>query len=391
MRGKSERFKAFAIYSSLWAALGAIYLGQNVARRYYLADPRPWQDSGYLVITFALSAALTPAILQLGRRWPLERSSWYKNAAAHFGFSLLFTLVKGVLAAVIYQLFPALYAPLPVMSFATELTLQMVYGAQNGMIAYWLVIAAQTAHQYYVRYQERAQEAMRLELNAAQLQIQITHARLSALKAQLQPHFLFNTLNAIMVLVRQQKIAVAEATLERFSDLLRAVLADSEAQEVILERELEYARLYLSIEQLRFSDRLQVRICADPEVLDAAIPHMCLQPILENAIRHGIEKQGTAGHIEVRATRVADRLHVVIADNGPGFTAAPCLGADGIGLANTRARLAQLYGSAAELRAEKGTRAGAIVTMILPYHVIREGSADAMGLERSPAQRTHSG
>ena len=391
MHGRSERLRAFAIYSSLWAALGAIYLGQNVARRYYLGDPRPWQDSGYLVITFALSAALTPAILQLARRWPLERSSWYENAAAHFGFSLLFTLIKGILAAIIYQLFPALYAPLPVMSFATELTLQMVYGAQNGVIAYWLVIAAQTAHQYYVRYQERAQEAIRLELNAAQLQNQITNARLSALKAQLQPHFLFNTLNAIMVLVRQQKIAVAEATLERFSDLLRAVLADSDAQEVTLERELEYARLYLSIEQLRFSDRLQVRISADPEVLDAAIPHMCLQPILENAIRHGIEKQGTAGHITVRAMRVADRLHVVIADSGPGFTADPCLGADGIGLSNTRARLAQLYGSSAELRAEMGARTGAIVTMILPCHLIREGSADAMGLERSPAQRAHSG
>lgn len=391
MHGRSERLKAFAIYSSLWAALGAIYLAQNVARRYYLGDPRPWQDSWYLVITFALSAALTPAILQLGRRWPLERSSWPRTAAAHFVFSLLFTFFKGFLATIIYQLFPALYAPLPVMSFATELTMQMVYGAQNGMIAYWLVIAAQTAHQYYVRYQERAREAMRLELNAAQLQIQITHARLSALKAQLQPHFLFNTLNAIMVLVRQQKIAVAEATLERFSDLLRAVLADSDAQEVSLERELEYARLYLSIEQLRFSDRLQVQISADPDVLEAAIPHMCLQPILENAIRHGIEKQGTAGHIAVRAMRVADQLHVVTADNGPGFTADPCLGADGIGLSNTRARLAQLYGSAAELRAEMGARAGAIVTMILPYHVICEGCADAVGLERSGAQRAHSG
>src|SRR3569833_2213380 len=195
MHGRSERLKAFAIYSSLWAALGVIYLGQNVARRYYLGDQRPWQDSGYLAITFALSAALTPAILQLGRRWPLERASWHKNAAAHFVFSLLFTFFKGLLASVIYQLFPALYAPLPVMSFATELTLQMVYGAQNGMIAYWLVIAAQTAHQYYVRYQERAQEAMRLELNAAQLQIQITHARLSALKALLRPQFLFSALN----------------------------------------------------------------------------------------------------------------------------------------------------------------------------------------------------
>lgn len=385
MHGKSERLKAFLIYSSLWATLCAIFLGQSVARRYYLGDPRPWQDCWYLVITFSLSAALTPAILQLGRRWPLERSSWLETAAAHFGFSLLFTLLKGILTSSIYQVFPALYAPAPVLSFATELTMQMVYGAQNGVITYWLVIAAQAAHQYYGRYQERAQEAMRLELNAAQLQVQITHARLSALKAQLQPHFLFNTLNAIMVLVRQQKIAAAEATLERFSDLLRAVLVDSDAQEVTLERELDYARLYLSIEQLRFTDRLQVRIVADPDALDAAIPHMCLQPILENAIRHGIEKQGTAGRIGVRAMRVAEQLRVVITDNGPGFATDPRRAADGIGLSNTRARLAQLYGGAAELRAEMGLRAGAVVTVILPYHVVCKGSADAVGLQRSPA------
>ena len=146
-------------------------------------------------------------------------------------------------------LFPALYAPLPVMRFGAELAAQLVYGSQNSIIAYWLVIGVQSALQNYTRYQERAREAMRLGLNAAQFRTQITHAKLSALKAQLQPHFLFNTLNAIMVLVQQQNVRLAEATLERFSDLLRAVLADSDAQEVPLARELAYARLYLSLER----------------------------------------------------------------------------------------------------------------------------------------------
>ena len=124
----------------------------------------------------------------------------------------------------------------------------------------------QTAFRNYARFQERARAALRSELRASQLETQVAQARLSALKAQLQPHFLFNTLNAIVVLVRQQKGQQAEETLARFSDLLRAVLADMDAQEVTLARELEYLKLYLSIEQLRFSDRLRVDIEVDPEL-----------------------------------------------------------------------------------------------------------------------------
>jgi sensor histidine kinase YesM len=389
MERRLRHLKGFALYCSAWVALAVVYLGQNVARRYYLGDPRPWQDAWYLIVTFTLSAALTPAILWLGRRWPLERPSLPKKLLTHFVASLLFTFAKGVLAALIYQIFPALYAPLPVMSFMTELTLQMVYGAQNGVIAYWLVIAAQTAHQNYMRYQERAREAMRLELNAAQLRTQIAHAKLSALKAQLQPHFLFNTLNAIMVLVRQHDARLAETMLQRFSDLLRAVLADSDAQEVPLARELEYARLYLSLEQLRFSDRLTVRIAVAPELLDAPVPHMCLQPVLENAIRHGIEKKHSAGRITISALLVADKLQLAIEDDGPGFGTGDCFDAHGIGLSNTRARLTQLYGETAEIRAEAGLRGGAIVTMIVPYREMTEESAHGLALDSAPAARAH--
>ena len=132
------------------------------------------------------------------------------------------------------------------------------------MVTYWVVLSIQTAIRNYARFQERAQAALRSDLRASQLETQVAQARLGALKAQLQPHFLFNTLNAIVVLVRQQKGQQAEETLARFSDLLRAVLADMDAQEVTLARELEYLKLYLSIEQLRFSDRLRVDIDVDP-------------------------------------------------------------------------------------------------------------------------------
>jgi two-component system, LytTR family, sensor kinase len=236
------------------------------------------------------------------------------------------------------------------------------------------VLSIQTAFRNYERFQERARAALRSELRASQLETQVAQARLSALKAQLQPHFLFNTLNAIVVLVRQQKGQQAEETLARFSDLLRAVLADMEAQEVTLARELEYLKLYLSIEELRFSDRLHFAIKVDPELLDAAVPHMGLQPLVENAVRHGIGTRTSAGIIEIDARRVVgplgDHLHVSVRDDGPGFSAAGAHGVNsgmGLGLANTRARLKQLYGENAELRTESHADGGAVVTLVLPF------------------------
>jgi len=247
------------------------------------------------------------------------------------------------------------------------------------VVAYWLELSIQTAIRNESLFQERAQAVLRSDLRASQLETQVAQARLGALKAQLQPHFLFNTLNAIVVLVRQQKGQQAEETLARFSDLLRAVLADMDAQEVTLQRELEYLRLYLSIEQLRFSDRLRVDIDVDPELLDAAVPHMALQPIVENAIRHGIGARASPGAIRIHGRRIrdesGDHLQVSVRDDGPGF-GAKCASSGpgsglGLGLANTRARLKQLYGEGAELRAESPEGGGALVTLVLPFRETR--------------------
>ena len=166
----------------------------------------------------------------------------------------------------------------------------LALGFHGGAVCYWLIIGLQALWRFHESSRRHEREALELMARASALETQVAQARLGALKAQLQPHFLFNTLNAIVVLVRQQKGQQAEETLARFCDLLRAVLADMDAQEVTLARELEYLKLYLSIEQLRFSDRLRVDFDVDPELLDAAVPHMGLQPIVENAIRHGIER-----------------------------------------------------------------------------------------------------
>jgi two-component system LytT family sensor kinase len=258
----------------------------------------------------------------------------------------------------------------PRIPVGSEFQLVFLFGFHTSLVAYWVVLSIQAAIRNHRLYRERSEAALRSDLRASQLEAQVATARLGALKAQLQPHFLFNTLNAIVVLVRQQKGQQAEETLARFSDLLRAVLADMDAQEVTLARELEYLRLYLSIEQLRFSDRLRVDIDVDAELLDAAVPHMALQPLVENAIRHGVSRRSTSGVIVIRATRRGESLVLEVQDDGPGFSERGAPGGMGLGLNNTRARLKQLYGDRADLETGNAAEGGARVTLVLPYHPV---------------------
>jgi LytS/YehU family sensor histidine kinase len=209
------------------------------------------------------------------------------------------------------------------------------------------------------------------ELRASELQSQLVSAQLTALKMQLQPHFLFNTLNAIMVLVRQQKSKDAERMLGHLGDLLRGVLEDVDAQEIPLCRELEYLHLYLAIEQVRFPDRLRVEISADLATQEALVPQLVLQPIVENAIRHGIERSLSAGRIMISASRTNDTVELRVQDDGPGLARGDMSEDRGIGLTNTRARLRQLYGQSAVLEVGNCAIGGVVVTLKIPFRPYR--------------------
>jgi two-component sensor histidine kinase len=313
-------------------------------------------------------------LLVLFYRWALAigwpSTGRWRAALKHAGMALLFSqIARPVLLVLVAgnQGNWALMRELVNSRFGVQFSIDLwVSTAFDFLLSYVLGLAILLGIKNYreLKYQK---------LRAVNLQAAFTQSRLQSLRMQLNPHFLFNTLNAIVVLVRQQKGRQAEETLGRFSDLLRAVLADMDAQEVTLARELEYLKLYLSIEQLRFSDRLRVDIDVDPELLDAAVPHMALQPIVENSIRHGVGQRATPGLIRIRAERIAEALHVRVQDDGPGFAAAGAGGGLKLGLANTRARLKQLYGDASELRTESGEAGGALVTMILPFHFVETG------------------
>jgi signal transduction histidine kinase len=365
--GLRQILRTFALCLAAWTLVGLVFVAQDVTRRLYWDDPLPWNEVGFWTIRVVLSALLTPVVLWIGTLLPIERRNLGRRVGAHLFLSLCFGAIRTGLEAAVYTPLSASWGPGHewAQPLSHTWTVLLIFGFHHAVIAYWFILSLQTAARYYEKFQERAQAALRLELNASELRAQIAKAQLGALKMQLQPHFLFNTLNAIMGMVRLRDVQQAERALSRFGDLLRAVLDDMDAQEVTLERELTYLRLYLSIEQMRFPDRLAVRIEADPEVLDAAVPHMGLQPIVENAVRHGISCRVGGGSIAVRAARAGDRLHITVRDEGAGARASAPTGR-GIGLANLRARLKQMYGAEGELRIDIANT-GTTVEVILPY------------------------
>jgi len=349
-----------------WTVAGLFYIIQDAVPRLYRGGAVPWKYVfvGWMAGMY-VCAALTPALLWIGNRWPIERRFTY--AGLHLPFSVVFSILATVIEVPLLLLIGVYPAKTPP-SVVTGIKIFLSWGIQGGVIRYWAVIVLQAVYRSQQQTKIRERETFELKVQASELAQQLATSQLSALKMQLQPHFLFNTLGAIIVLIQQQKTAQAQAMVAKLSDLLRLTLEDVEAQEVPLWRELEFLRLYLSIEQIRFEDRLKVRIvpAAPSEVL---VPHMVLQPIVENAVRHGLGQSEDAVTIEVSASANNGSLRLVVSDDGPGLLSA-IPGHSGIGLTNTRNRLARLYGESARLNVEQAPGRGVRVTITLPMRTV---------------------
>jgi two-component system LytT family sensor kinase len=359
-----------AVFACLlpWTLIELLVLAQKVSFLVYESNTPYFPEVWVWCVRVLLSAALTPIIFWVGARWPIERMS-IAHVSIHGVAAICFALLRSLLEiALFYPLLLAGYnaLDLPLDNVDAALWSVMVYGFYSAFVRYWLFLSLQAAFRYSEKFRERERAAARLELRAIELNAMVTRARLDALKMQLQPHFLFNTLNAIVVLVREGEQLQAEQALTQLSDLLRAVLDDREVQQVPLWRELEYLRLYLSIEQMRFSDRLEVSIEADPDLLEASVPQMVLQPVVENAVRHGTSGIVEKGRIDIRVFSQDDALHLVVKDNGMGFASHSTSKGAGVGLSNLRARLQQLYGDSAHLTIESSPTRGTTVTLVLP-------------------------
>jgi len=362
-----QRIRLIAVVWLGWTIAGLFYIIQDTVPRLYRGGAVPWKYVfvGWMTGMY-VCAALTPALLWLGNRWPIERRVIY--AAFHLCLSVLFSILATVLEVPILLLLGVFPAPPPPPSIGAGVGIMLSFGIQGGVIRYWAVIALHAVYRSQRDAKTREREASELQVQAAELARQLATAQLNSLKMQLQPHFLFNTLGAIMVLIQQQKTAQAKGMVEKLGDLLRLTLDDVEAQEVPLWRELEFLRLYLSIEQVRFEDRLRVRIAPTP-LSEVLVPHMLLQPIVENAVRHGLGQSEGAVTIEVMATSANGSLNLTVSDDGPGLLPTKP-GRIGIGLTNTRSRLLRLYGDSAHLVIEPASGRGVRVTITLPMRSV---------------------
>jgi two-component system, LytTR family, sensor kinase len=319
-----------------------------------------WHWVCFNSIDWLLYAVLTPFVFRAGRRLPLQSPHLASSIALHVAGALGMCVAWAGLGTLLrLAIFPA-PPDLTVLKVLREFVGWVFTTLPFGVGVYFALVGIEHSLFYFAQARER-------ETQAAHLAAQLAEARLGALRMQLNPHFLFNSLNAIAVLVRDQNTAAASRMLELLSDVLRQVLRAGESHEVTLAAELEFLERYLAIERVRFSDRLRPRIEVDPAITAAAMPRFLLLPLVENALRHGIARRADAGALTISARRVGADLVLTVRDDGPGLTPGASQ-SGGVGLANTRARLAALYGERASLEIANAQGGGVVATVRLPYH-----------------------
>ena len=303
-------------------------------------------------------AALTPGILWLTGRFPFDRSGWKVAVPIHIAGVVIATSLHIVMTVALRM---ATYYAIgeSLDTWLHEAQELFILNFDWEMMTYWTIVGVGTALRYL-------NEARARELSAAQLETRLVEARLHTLQRQMQPHFLFNTLNTISALMHRD-VEAADAMIARLSDLLRMSLQRVGVQEVPLKEELDFLSKYLEIEQTRFRDRLTVVFDIHPETLDALVPNLLLQPLVENAIKHGIGPRPTPGQVAVRARRVGAMLEIDVQDNGVGLSAARLTDFNrGVGLSNTRSRLDRLYGSLHRFEFRQPAEGGLLVLIAIP-------------------------
>jgi len=307
-----------------------------------------------------LWAAMAPIVFRLTRRFPLERDRWLANALVHVAAGLTLAIAHRVVyLPICWLLYVDAYRDSP-----TLLDLyrsDLLFNLPTGLMSYGTFLLVSNVMDYYERYQAG-------RLREAELETQLAQAQLQALKMQLHPHFLFNTLNSISALQLTDAEAANRMT-ARLGDFLRMTLDNAGAQEVTLRQEMEFLRCYLEIERIRFQDRMQVTMEIEAEALDVRVPNLILQPIVENAIKYAVLLQSGSGHIQVRAARVNGCLRMQVEDDGVGLQL-PREGnratRGGVGLTNTQARLKQLYGGDHRFELANAPGGGLLVTLEIP-------------------------
>lgn len=316
-----------------------------------------------------LWVAFTPFIFAAARRWQLggdtTRAARVLHTLVLVAVSGIFAFLHSVFSALVDRAFGAARVPIP-MAVTEHVGAYFV----SGVVVCAAIIAVHHAIDYYRRYRSR-------ELRATHLGAQLAQTKLKLLRMQLQPHFLFNTLNAVSALMHED-VDAADAMLAALGDLLHVALHGDGAEEVALRQEVEIARCYLDIMRLRFGGELAVSMSIAPDSLDALVPNLALQPLVENAVLHGIARRRQGGQLEVRAEHVGSSLVITVLDDGPGLPENWDERKNlGVGLSNTRARLRRLYGTAQRVELSNRPEGGLCLTLTIPFHTTSDQAVPA--------------
>ncbi len=365
-RGKLVKW--LAIWG-VWTLFALFFATQFALQNQLSEKPVPfWRILSWQLVSGYVWFALSPLILFLTNKFPFEGTRWKVALPVH--------LVAAVVVALFQQAIDAFLltrlgypANRQFANFFEAYKFFVLVNLHLSILIYLGVVGIKSAYSYYQKYREQ-------ELQASQLEARLAQSRLQVLKMQLHPHFLFNTLNAISELIYKDPES-ADRMLTDLSDLLRLSFENLEVQEIPLKQELEFLEKYLEIEQMRFHDRLTVDMHISPETLDASVPNMILQPLVENAIKHGIAPRSSGGRIDINAVRSNGHLQISVDDDGLGVPFGDLQNLpEGVGLTNTRRRLRHLYGDRHEFDLTARDKGGVGVRLEIPFRVYVETIKD---------------
>jgi two-component system LytT family sensor kinase len=354
----------------VWVLAAWTLVGFFRAADRYFSDPFQrqrlefglWEALAQSLLAAYIWAAMTPAVVALARRSLPTRTHWAAPLSRLLAVGLALPVIHCAAYQLTYPLLMGFPCIVPVQLAAVPRLLPIVFPTH--FVTYCAIVGATWTLLYSRLSRER-------DLRTSQMKTRVATARLEALKMQLHPHFLFNTLNSILPLVFRDRDAAAR-TVVRLGDLLRLSLQNESSDLIPLRKELEVLQVYLEIQQTRFQDRLTVRLDVEPETGDALVPNLILQPLVENAIKHGIAARPGAGRVEIRARREAGRLGLRVRDDGPGpVDAARRDGREGVGLRNTRDRLELLYADDHTFSFEGSPGKGCEVSLSFPLAFAR--------------------
>jgi len=351
--GPVEAAAAFAAIAGIWFAIALLSSLQGYMSGIAHGTPQPWLPAfGYALVWYAGWVAVTPLAVAMARRFGPAGRSRTRFLMLHLAGAIATALIH---SAIFSGLTLLIYGREPGSPTSFELVFMRL--ASHGhayILLYFVIVGLVLGIRSYRALQDR-------EIQAARLETQLAEAETAALRAQLQPHFLFNTLNAISAVVPSDPI-MAQRLIARLGDLLRLSIDQHRAQQSSLAEELEFTDVYLAIEEVRLGERLRIRRDIDDAALNATVPTLLLQPLVENAVRHGLAPRIAGGTLTIAAALDGPHLRLTVADDGEGAAIVN----DGVGLANARARLRQMFGDQQSIRVETAPDKGFAVTIMVP-------------------------